>query len=167
MLWQLFLTQRFFPPSVVPIRKNWSRNRYLSDVFKVSFPPSFILWTAIAPCSNFFLKPPEGPKISYLHYCSHCQNGRLLFPIPYNLHNATRGISEFCPIRGIDRRTGMPEWRAYPLGFFSIAHFNFLLSQWLKNWLRYRYLSCIHIRFGASFSPLGWIDGRSWLRYGF
>ena len=85
--------------------------------------------------------------------------GRYVFPIPFNLDaNATRRISEFCPIRGIDRRTGMrmrmPEWRAYPLGFFSIAHFNFLLSQWLKNWLRYRYLSCIHIRFGASFSPL-------------
>jgi len=101
--------------------------------------------------------------------------GRYVFPIPFNLDaNATRRISEFCPIRGIDRRTGMrmPEWRAYPLGFFSIAHFNFLLSQWLKNWLRYRYLSCIHIRFGASFSPLihepiGRIDGRSWLRYGF
>ena len=38
----------------------------------------------------------RGSKISYPHYCSHCQNGRSLFPIPYSLDaNATRGISKY------------------------------------------------------------------------
>ena len=47
-------------------------DRYLSDVFKVSFLPSL---TVIGPCSDFFPRPPEGPKISYPHYCAHCEDG--------------------------------------------------------------------------------------------
>ena len=124
-------TQGFFPPSVVPIQKNWRHIRvtYVPP-FKISFLPSL---TVIGPCTDFLLRPPEASKIFYPHYCFHCQNGMSLFPIPFNLDaNATRRISGTpssvgWPIRGIDRRTGMwmPEWRAYPLGFFSIAHFNF------------------------------------------
>ena len=130
-------TQGFFPPSVVPIQKSWSQDdwQWISGwrTYPISFLPSL---TVIGPCTDFLLRPPEGSTISYPHYCFHCQNGMSLFPIPFNLDaNATRGISEyppFCrlsvrPIRGIDCRTGiwMPEWRAYHLGFFSIAHCDF------------------------------------------
>ena len=109
-------TQGFFPLRLCRFRRIDHRmieDRYLSDVFKVSFLPSL---TVIGPCSDFFPRPPEGPKISYPHYCAHCEDGRSLFPIPYNLDaNAIRGISEYPPllsvgpIIGIDRRS----WLGY------------------------------------------------------
>jgi hypothetical protein len=102
-------TQGFFPP--VPIQKNWSQD----DWGSIS-AWCIITRTVIVPYSDFFPRPPEGLKISYPHYCAHCEDGRSLFPIPYNLDaNAIRGISEYPPllsvgpIIGIDRRS----WLGY------------------------------------------------------
>ena len=103
-------TQGFFPPSVVPIQKNWRdiRVTYVPP-FKISFLLSL---TVIGPCTDFLLRPPEASKIFYPHYCFHCQNGMSLFPIPFSLDaNATRGISEyphFCRLP--DRRNWSQDW---------------------------------------------------------